>query len=422
MKNCLLAFFLLTISSISFAQLPNPGFDVWETDTAIFGYPPFVPNDTFAYRKPQGWYSVNAITGNKHIGGKFFVEETNALALFGSSSVKLTTDSIIVTNPALKLIVPGFVVNGSFSVSLIDLLQNNTSLSPAEIPGAGTPVNARKQKLKAYVQYTPIQGDSLLIWAVLKKNNQVIAEAKINYNQAAANTLLLEKDFVYTSCEMPDTAVVMIASSTPDFSTALGGETGIEAGSVLFIDSVILTDLPVNFQFPPFANRDQTFTTKDAPKTIDVLANDYDCSNTPINVTSVGAPLSGTAVKNTNNTITYTPNAGFIGSDSFSYTISNANGTATANVFINVFNFSTGISNVNTSTFKFFPNPAHEKIMVEFAPKTLNQEVIRIADLSGKILITKSIVNQVEEVDLQNLSNGIYILKIGNSTQRLIKL
>jgi hypothetical protein len=52
---------------------------------------------------------------------------------------------------------------------------------------------------------------------------------------------------------------------------------------------------------------------------------------------SVSLPSNGTAVINADNTITYTPNSGFIGIDTFDYTISDGNGgTDTATVSIEV--------------------------------------------------------------------------------------
>lgn len=416
MKKILFSIILL-VSISAFAQLPNQGFDVWVTDTAVFGYAPFVQEDTFAYNKPQGWYSVNAITKNKYIGGKSLVEETNALALFGSASAKLVTDSIFVAAANLSLNIPGFMVNGNFKISLADLLLNNTNLSPSAIPGAGTPISTRKQKLQAYVQYQPIPNDSLLIWAVLKKKDTIIAEAKIAYKQATANTILLEKDFTYTSCSIPDTVVVMIASSTPDFSTALGGSTGIDAGSVLIVDSVKLIDFNQGFVFPPFANRDQTFTYRNTPKTIDVLANDYDCANTPVNITNVGTPLKGAAVLN-GTQIVYTPNSNYVGVDSFEYTISNANGTAKAYVLVSVFSASS-ISEVSNLHAIVFPNPTTAILNIAADEIITNAALI---SLEGEIIeeISSNNLNQIQ-MNVENLPKGIYFVKISGSKNDVIK-
>lgn len=80
---------------------------------------------------------------------------------------------------------------------------------------------------------------------------------------------------------------------------------------------------PAPAPVPPVAGDDTATTAENASVTVDVLAND---TGEGISVTSVTAPTSGTATKNADGTITYTPNAGFSGSDSFDYTITDANG------------------------------------------------------------------------------------------------
>ncbi|HEX9637847.1 MAG TPA: Ig-like domain-containing protein [Acidobacteriota bacterium] len=87
----------------------------------------------------------------------------------------------------------------------------------------------------------------------------------------------------------------------------------------------------------PVANDDSATTPQDTPVTVDVLANDSDPDGDSLTVTGVSDPANGSAVSNGDGTVTYTPDAGFVGSDSFSYTISDGNGgTATATVSITV--------------------------------------------------------------------------------------
>ena len=62
------------------------------------------------------------------------------------------------------------------------------------------------------------------------------------------------------------------------------------------------------------------------PATINVLANDRDPDNDPLTVTNVGTPANGTAVLGTGGQVTYTPRAGFIGTDTFTYRISDGRG------------------------------------------------------------------------------------------------
>ena len=71
---------------------------------------------------------------------------------------------------------------------------------------------------------------------------------------------------------------------------------------------------------------------------IDVVANDSDLEGDTLRVTSVTAPSNGTAVikSGSANTITYTPNAGFRGTDSFNYTLSDGFNTVIGTVTVTV--------------------------------------------------------------------------------------
>jgi len=70
----------------------------------------------------------------------------------------------------------------------------------------------------------------------------------------------------------------------------------------------------------PVANNDSVSTGIDEAATITVLANDTDANGDALSVGQVSnLPSNGTIVINANNTITYTPNTGFEGTDSFTY-------------------------------------------------------------------------------------------------------
>jgi hypothetical protein len=57
-----------------------------------------------------------------------------------------------------------------------------------------------------------------------------------------------------------------------------------------------------------------------------VLANDHDANGDPLTITEVTAPANGSVALNQDETITYAPNMGFTGTDSYTYTVCD-NGT-----------------------------------------------------------------------------------------------
>jgi hypothetical protein len=88
---------------------------------------------------------------------------------------------------------------------------------------------------------------------------------------------------------------------------------------------------------PPDAVDDSTETFRSQPVTVNVLANDSDADGDPLSVTGTSGPAHGTAQANQNGTVTYTPDTGYTGSDSFTYSISDGKGGSdTGNVSVNV--------------------------------------------------------------------------------------
>ena len=98
-------------------------------------------------------------------------------------------------------------------------------------------------------------------------------------------------------------------------------------GTATATGTVNITVTPVN---------DAVTTAADMAVDINVVANDSDLEEDPLEVTSVTTPSNGVAaiVLGSITTVTYTPTAGFTGTDSFEYTLYDGNDTATGRVAI----------------------------------------------------------------------------------------
>jgi large repetitive protein len=91
----------------------------------------------------------------------------------------------------------------------------------------------------------------------------------------------------------------------------------------------------VRVNAPPSASSEEVITQQGQTITIDVLASDSDPDGDTLNIVSFTQPANGTVEKGS---LIYTPNDGFFGTDSFTYTISDGNGglsTATVVVVVN---------------------------------------------------------------------------------------
>ncbi|WP_068116411.1 Ig-like domain-containing protein [Tropicimonas marinistellae] len=87
---------------------------------------------------------------------------------------------------------------------------------------------------------------------------------------------------------------------------------------------------------PPTAVDDTASTQQGQPVVIDVLVNDNDPDGDPLSVASVAQGGNGSVSENADGTVTYTPNAEFFGTDSFTYVVASNGGSDTGEVIVTV--------------------------------------------------------------------------------------
>ncbi len=103
--------------------------------------------------------------------------------------------------------------------------------------------------------------------------------------------------------------------------------------------ATVTVDVGVDQNTPPVAGDDDRSTGQDTPLVLtvaDLLANDSDADGDTLFLTGFTQPANGALVDNGNGTLTYTPNAGFNGVDSFTYTVSDGTDTDSATVDLTV--------------------------------------------------------------------------------------
>ena len=87
----------------------------------------------------------------------------------------------------------------------------------------------------------------------------------------------------------------------------------------------------------PVAQADSFNTSKNSAVTYDLLANDSGLGDALISVSITNAPGNGTITNDGDGTITYTPNAEYVGTESFTYMVTDGdNETDSANVTVSV--------------------------------------------------------------------------------------
>ena len=106
--------------------------------------------------------------------------------------------------------------------------------------------------------------------------------------------------------------------------------------------TVMVSDLhfstcPADGNDAPVLVDDSALTDEDTAVVVDVLGNDSDPEGDPLTVTDTTEPATGSVMINADGTVTYTPNTGFIGTDSFEYTVTDGQGNlSTATVTVTV--------------------------------------------------------------------------------------
>jgi VCBS repeat-containing protein len=78
----------------------------------------------------------------------------------------------------------------------------------------------------------------------------------------------------------------------------------------------------------PVASDDSAFVTAGTAVIIDVLGNDIDPEGEPLSIQSTSSSANGTVTINLDGTLSYVPNGGYTGEDSFTYTVVDSNGLA----------------------------------------------------------------------------------------------
>lgn len=421
MKKILLSLFVCA-AFLSNAQVLNESLENWKTDTTFFqGFAGTIPPDTFSFEDPIDWTSSNALSGADSLGGIAFVSKDSGVnAYHGQYSMKLITDSIkpiSVSGIPFRLTLGGFALNGYFEVNATSLfLGSGNLITPIAIKGAGQPMTQRLGKLAGYFQYDPVFNpntnayDTCIIWATLRKGLTPIADAIFKSTDSTGGFRHFSADFVYQSCELPDTLVIFVSSSVPNVQTILGGSSGLVRGSALWVDSIYYENLPGGYNFAPIARNDVDTTSKNTAKNVVVKLNDEDCDDlTPtLTVTVASQPVNGSAAV-VANVITYTPNNNFVGIDSFTYTLSDGQASSNAKVRMLVLNAS-GISEANEVPVTIYPVPANNELHVQF--ENTGKATARVYDMLGNLVITSGMNGNNNLINTSGLASGFYGIQI----------
>ena len=432
MKNKVLFALVMILGAFATSHgqntVPNNGFEGWFTTTNYLSLTLTNPvtYDTAITANPDGWTTSNEVTGGKIFHGKRLVTQSSN-AHSGTSSIRLMSDSVtasltgvpVVGTLTLNFVCPGFAVCGTFPINLSAFASLGSTFNPALLSGAGTRVSGRLAKIGGYVQYSPVGGDTAYIVAVLRKGGTVVAEAKYLRWSTDPGFVYFEAPFVYQNCLEPDTLVYTLSSGNPyGVSNVIAHTpTGLHIGSSLYADSLFVIDTVAGFTLPPLVANDSAHTLAGTPVGVLVSINDINCYGSTEAVTVSAQPAHGTATVS-GDSIIYTPNAGFVGTDTFYYTATvgssspSSPGRGTVRVSPHV-----GVIEISEGQTRLYPNPASNKLHITTSNTAIT--TANIYDLIGSLVKTEAISSNTT-IDLTSFNEGLYLVRFTGSEGKVL--
>lgn len=296
-------------------------------------------------------------------------------SLGGQSSLATVTISVTPVADAPTAVNDLYFITGtSLSVTAPGVLSNDTDVDGGPItatlatnPSRGTLTFSTDGSFlytpnvgvtQGTDQFTYIVGDGSLTSSTatvtLQFNTAPIANDDLDYSSAQNTALTIDvgqgvlandsdlegSTLTASVVTLPTNGTVTLNANGSFVYTPTTGFTGTDrfiyqasdgtASSNLATASITVT---ANVNVAPVANNDDYTVLAGIPRTIavnqGVLNNDTDANSDPLTATTVTGPARGQLTLSPNGSFVYTPNAGFTGSDVFTYRVSD--GTATSN-------------------------------------------------------------------------------------------
>lgn len=184
------------------------------------------------------------------------------------------------------------------------------------------------------INFTPAQGPwvnagTAVTYNVTVTNNDGAACSSNSYNLSANTLSGWDASFSTASLSLApgqsSSSVLTVSSANSaadgfyDINVSAVSGNYSNSGNVTYV-----VDNPAA-NTPPVAQNDSAATSTGSSVVISVLNNDSDADGDSLNITSVSG-VNGNAVINSNGTITFTPAAGFAGTEVFNYSLSDGNG------------------------------------------------------------------------------------------------
>lgn len=97
--------------------------------------------------------------------------------------------------------------------------------------------------------------------------------------------------------------------------------------------------------------------------------------------------------------------------------LSQGNAVVGANMVLKVMDVIDALPIQKSETFHLYPNPVSDKLYLQ----TTTGNAARIYNSLGQLILDRHLPAGTNELDVQHLNKGVYIVKIGSNTQKMIR-
>lgn len=233
-------------------------------------------------------------------------------------------------------------------------------------------------------------------------------------------TVLAQEDGSYT-----------ITTATGETSTVRGVEFARLSNSdvIALADLVVAEDPLPEPELPPeiITSDDTGAVEEDGTVVLDLLEND---SGEALAILSISAPQNGSAVLNADGTVTYTPSADFNGTDSFSYTVTDAAGqTSTANVSVTVLQVNDAPVVTGTAVTSVLETAGSDQVLAQVTAEDVDGDALQYEisggndaglfeiDAAGAISLAEGASLDFETTSLHELEVSVFDAEATTTTQ-----
>ena len=209
----LLATSLITLTTVSYSQVPNGDMEDWTVYTSVAS--------GISCDVPDGWDVPDKIAADLGISDRN-CERNSDNVHGGSFAAKLTTKTLDVLGTPLD--VPGTITTGVISFDFV-------TFTPAVAGGAA--ISSNYDQLGGFYQYAPSGSDTMNIAVLMFLGTDTVGAGQYRDPNTSAGYVSFVCPITYFAPVIPDKMQITITSS--------GGFTSLVPGSVLYVDDLEVT-------------------------------------------------------------------------------------------------------------------------------------------------------------------------------------